>query len=139
MARHNKSDEGKQTQFNMGIADLERINAVLEGLDRVTVLRDTEENQKMVIVRWKENFALLKALFKELSSAMSKEDLIKHHSALQFCKGEFNYILNNVNHRKVTVGFLEYFDDWEMELRRFAKDAGFIMPDKADMTEALGV
>ena len=125
-------EELQETLFNMAVEDLKRLNSILIGLDRVTMLRELDVGQDKII-RYKENYCLLLACFKNLQCMMKEKEEIEFREAMTFLKKMFNKFKYCVSmNKKVTFDLPYYFDGFELQLRKLAKERGLILPDKKE-------
>lgn len=114
-----------QSQFNSGIACLERIDLVLRLLNKITVKRNFCPASTKNVKNYQINYSLIIALFKELQPKMVSSE-----------KESFLERMKQVRGRIGTFDAFEKLDEIEFDLRSFAQEKGMLMPDRATATGA---
>ena len=124
-----KKDDIK-TQFHGGFQFLERVDNILKGLDIVTVSREVTED-KQLLMCWRQNYSLIISLYKELYPKMNDNEKFKHEEIRKFVNQHYNKSIHEFKTQKRTnTEFLNWLDQWELELRQLAENKGLLMPDR---------
>jgi hypothetical protein len=130
-------DEKKKAKFHGAFFYTERLHHIKAALDQITVLRREENSTKV----WYQNYYLLMSLFKEIYPKMEAgegKEREKHKEAAGEVKKQLDAAVKEFNKNgRVSDGFFDAFDEWEMELRSVIQDKGLEMPDKSDALDAM--
>lgn len=114
--------EHEQSEFNAGIATLQRLHELKKWLISCTLIYDPISHYRH-----------LKAFYKELEPMFTEEKKVQ--------KGRWKTgkLLEQKLLKKValTQEQMDFLDDWEMELREIEQKAGLNMPKKKDARFAL--
>ena len=118
-----KASEEEQTNFNSGIATLQRINEIKKGLILATIEQDYDKK-----------FLFLKAYFLELVSVMDKKDDEEQRQRFFEVRSIFNQYLEAKRNgvRFIPRKILDTLDEWEIELKNIEQKYGMNMPKKSD-------
>lgn len=120
MEDYNKEHE--QSEFNAGIATLQRLHEIKKWLT-VSVVRDEPYL----------HYTYLRAFFKELAPMMTDE---KEYQDEQWNKAkEYAPILKSGV--EIEQEHLDFLDEWEIELRQIEQTKGMNIPKKTDARWAL--
>lgn len=130
-------EEGKAV-FHGGFALIVRLDRIFWGLNEVTLEREKEQTIDRIIELWNNNYSLLCTLYKEISNKMSKKQRDRHETIRETLH---KLLLDSMKclktGLKTRIDLLDYFDEWEMELRMIVEDKGLNMPTKNSMEDAL--
>lgn len=113
--------EHEQSEFNFGIATLQRLHELKKWLDFTTT---TDDPQKQL--------QYLRAFYKELHPLMTDEK--KDHEKNWDKSFEVEKRILKNEHTQNDIKFL---NDWEISLRQMDQDKGLNMPKKKDARFAL--
>lgn len=116
-------DEKDMSEFNAGIATLQRLHEIKKFLDISTATDDYDMQ-----------FKYLKCFYKELHPMMSEDDRLKHEEHATNCRKCLKKIKETTT---ATQDDYDSFDSWEVELREIEQKLGMNLPKKADARYAL--
>jgi len=133
--------EDEQSDFNQGVATLQRIHSALLELALTTIHSDHLKRYKVLMVLYKE--------LRPMMSEKTKKD-VKTQKVLQSEREEFKKLKENADDgfnklseairkkkNKINRQWLTCFDDLEMELRDLIQKKGMGLPQKRDPRYAL--
>jgi hypothetical protein len=122
-------DENRgQSEFNMAVSYLNRLNALLYAADEAAMSLD--------IYTW---FHCLMALYRELTTEMKKAEMEGFEKELATLRPKIQLVLAEQDRGRTTIdeevyGHLHHF---EIQLRRILKDSGLQMKMQEDAAKAL--
>lgn len=127
-----------QSEFNSSIACLIRIDNILKNLNLITVQRQVCTD-KDFLGTVNANYALLVSFYKEIITEMNNQEEKENHKQAyeQITKLHHNEISNFLKTKKIKTKFLNFYDLWEMELRKTAKNKGLLIKDALNAADLM--
>lgn len=122
-----KTPIDKKTEYHGGWYQIARLHDIKAALGECTVGNETSMERNELVTSWKRTFGLLKAFYKEIRPKLSKEEQGKHDEKMKLHYMDMKSSLRQGE--RISLGFLDNFDEWEMELRDLEEQYGYSMPD----------
>jgi hypothetical protein len=118
-------DEQYKSEWNMGVATLQRIDRILRELDEMNYSDE-----------YISRFFALKTLWREIRPLADNKERLLHANHLDKCVWVNDILQTTPN--KVPKTALKVFDDWEEDLRDFIHSHDMFIPKKQDPRYAMG-
>jgi Cdc6-like AAA superfamily ATPase len=121
-------DNRSQSEFNMAVSYLNRLNALLYTADEAAMSLD--------VYTW---FHSLMTLYRELSTEMKNSEIEKFKESIEILEPKIQITLNEQERGRTNVDQEVYrlLHDFEIRLRRILKDSGLQMKMQEDASKAL--